>query len=130
MQDNNPVVMQELVRRSNEDARRLRAMEQRLDSLETRTSSAENMAMDRTKKLNAKIAELEVALKSANDELIKMTNNLDKINRQIVKFARKQDLKEIEHMLDLISPLRQEFVTRQDMKEEVEEEIKREVRLK
>ena len=86
--------------------------------------------MDRTKKLNAKIAELEVALKSANDELIKMTNNLDKINRQIVKFARKQDLKEIEHMLDLISPLRQEFVTRQDMKEEVEEEIKREVRLK
>jgi len=130
MQDNGSVVMQELVRRSNEDARRLRALEQRLDSLESRVSSAENVNIDRTKKINTKFAELDVALKSTNDEMTKMLNNLDKINRQMVKFARKQDLREIEHMLELISPLRQEFVTRQDLKEEIEQEVKREVRLK
>lgn len=128
MADNNtPVVMQELVRRSNEDARRLRALEQRLDSLETRVSAAENAAFEKTKKLNQKFAEFEVAIKSVSDELAKITGNMEKVNKQMLKFARKQDLREIEHMLDLISPLRQEFVTRESLKEEVDEEIKREV---
>jgi uncharacterized phage infection (PIP) family protein YhgE len=112
------------VRRSNEDARRLRALEQRLDAMESRINSFENSNIDRVKKNNAKFAEFDVSIRSINDELLKMTNNLDKINRQIGKFARKQDLKEIENMLDLISPIRQEFVTKQELKEEIEEEVK------
>ena len=129
MQDNSSVVMQELVRRSNEDARRLRGLEQRLDAMENRINYIESANIDRTKKTNAKFAELDLAVKTVNEEIMKMVNNLDKINRQMGKFARKEDLKEIEHMLDLISPISKEFVTRESLKEEVEEEIKREVRV-
>ena len=124
MKDNLSVIVQELVRRSNEDARRLRALEQRLDAMESRINSFENNNIDRVKKNNSKFAELDVSVRSINDELMKMANNLDKINRQIVKFARKQDLKEIERMLDLISPIKQEFVTKEGLKEEIEDEIK------
>ena len=116
---NYQVIMQELVRRSNEDTRRLRGIEQRLDGLETRMNSFEGSLLDKTKKTNSKFAELDLSIKTLSDELAKMNGNLDKINKQIIKFARKQDLKEIERMLDLISPIRQEFVTKDQLEEEL-----------
>ncbi len=113
------VIVQELVRRSNEDSRRLRALEQRLDSIEGRINNFENSMIDKTKKTNAKFAEHDLSIRTLNDELTRLNNSLEKINKQIAKFARKQDLKEIERMLDLISPIRQEFVTKQELEEEL-----------
>jgi len=116
---NYSVIMQELVRRSNEDSRRMRAMEQRLDAMENRLNTSENANIDKAKKMNSKFAELDLAVRSLTDELTKLNGNLEKLNKQALKFARKQDLKEIERMLDLISPIRQEFVTKQELEEEL-----------
>ena len=113
------VIVQELVRRSNEDSRRLRAVEQRLDSMENRLSNSESTAIERTKKMNSKFAELDVTIRSLTDELTKLNASLDKLNKQAIKFARKQDLKEMERMLDLISPIKQEFVTKEQLEEEL-----------
>lgn len=119
-QETQGLIMQELVRRSNEDTRRLRAIEQRLEGVETRLIAMEDSTLEKIKKSNAKFAELETSIKTASDEIIQMKNLLEKMSRQLSTFARKQDLKEIEHMLDLISPIREEFVT----KDELEEELK------
>lgn len=113
------MIMQELVRRSNEDTRRLRSIEQRLDAIENRLSAMEQTELDRSKKSNVKFAEHDVFLKSLSDELEKIRNAMDKINRQINDFARKRDIKEIEKMFDLISPIRQEFVTKDELEEEL-----------
>jgi len=113
------VIMQELVRRSNEDSRRLRGLEQRLDAIENRINNFENSSLDRNKKFNSKFAELDLSIKTLTEEILKVNSGLEKINRQVNKFARKQDLKEIERMLDLISPLKQEFVTKDQLEEEL-----------
>lgn len=113
------VIMQELVRRSNEDSRRLRGLEQRLDAIENRINNFENGAIDRNKKVNQKFAELDLSIKTLTEEMMKISAGIDKINKQVNKFARKQDLKEIERMLDLISPIRQEFVTKDQLEEEL-----------
>ncbi|MBS3050526.1 MAG: hypothetical protein J4400_00040 [Candidatus Aenigmarchaeota archaeon] len=113
------VIMQELVRRSNEDSRRLRGLEQRLDAIENRINNFENSSLDRNKKVNLKFAEMDLSIKTLTEELMKVNGGLEKINKQVNKFARKQDLKEIERMLDLISPLKQEFVTKDQLEEEL-----------
>ena len=113
------VIMQELVRRSNEDTRRLRGLEQRLDAMESRVNVFENNMLDRTKKINSKFGELDLSIKTLGEEIMKLANSMDKINKQVGKFARKQDLKEIENMLDLISPIKQEFVTKDQLEEEL-----------
>lgn len=113
------VIMQELVRRSNEDTRRLRALEQRLDAIENRINTFESTTLEKNKKANTKFAELDLSLKGLGDEITKLTVGIDKINKQVNKFARKQDLKEIERMLELISPIRQEFVTKDQLEEEL-----------
>ncbi|HLD85773.1 MAG TPA: hypothetical protein VI968_04410 [archaeon] len=119
-QETQGLIMQELVRRSNEDTRRLRAIEQRLEGVETRLIALEDSTLEKLKKSNTKFAELEASIKMASDDVIQMKNMLEKMSRQLSTFARKQDLKEIEHMLDLISPIREEFVT----KDELEDELK------
>jgi len=113
------VIMQELVRRSNEDSRRLRSLEQRLDGIENRINNFENGMLDRNKKVNQKFAELDLSMKTIGEEMMKLSAGIEKINKQVIKFARKQDLKEIERMLDLISPIRQEFVTKDQLEEEL-----------
>ena len=113
------VIMQELVRRSNEDSRRLRSLEQRLDGIENRINNFENGMLDRNKKVNQKFAELDLSMKTVGEEMMKLSAGIEKINKQVIKFARKQDLKEIERMLDLISPIRQEFVTKDQLEEEL-----------
>ncbi|HLD38769.1 MAG TPA: hypothetical protein VJB05_00470 [archaeon] len=113
------VIMQELVRRSNEDTRRLRSLEQRLDAIENRINTFESTTLEKNKKANTKFAELDLSLKGLGDEIAKLIGSIDKINKQVNKFARKQDLKEIERMLDLISPIRQEYVTKDQLEEEL-----------
>jgi len=113
------IIVQELVRRSNEDTRRLRSLEQRMDSLENRIGTTMESNLSRTKKINTKFAELDVKTSDINTEIIKIKNLLEKITRQMNKFAQKRDIKEIEKMFDLLSPIKQEFITRDELEEEL-----------
>src|SRR3989338_9641122 len=97
----------------------LRSLEQRLDAIENRINTFESTTLEKNKKANTKFAELDLSLKGLGDEIAKLIGSIDKINKQVNKFARKQDLKEIERMLDLISPIRQEYVTKDQLEEEL-----------
>jgi len=112
-------VLQEMLRRSNAEMTRLRDLEQRLDSLENRLASLEEVSLERMEKSTDKFIDVNATLRNVNDEIFRMRNNLEKINRQINKFARKRDIKEIEKMFELLSPLKQEFVTKGELEEEL-----------
>ncbi|MBI2172905.1 MAG: hypothetical protein HYT73_01695 [Candidatus Aenigmarchaeota archaeon] len=101
------IIIHELIRKNGEDTRRIRSLEQRLDMLENRMNSLESAGFDRSKKSGAKISEMEASLKGLYDEFSRLRNNMEKINRQIVKFARKSDIREMERMMDLLNPVKQ-----------------------
>ena len=107
---NYQVIISELVRRSNEDTRRLRALEQRMDALETRLDAVEDTSLDKMKKSRQHFAGLDESVKRLEEEMITLKNTLDKINKQIASFARKRDIKEIERMLDLLSPQAEDVI--------------------
>lgn len=109
-EQNFQVIISELVRRSNEDARRLRILEQRMDAVDARISSLEDNLLDKTRKNHTTFMEIEESLRAINEEIITLKNNLDKINKQIGNFARKRDLKEIERMLELMRPQSEEVI--------------------
>jgi|SRR3989338_9377467 len=101
------IIIHELIRKNGEDTRRIRSLEQRLDMIENRMNSLESAGLDRSKKSGAKISEMEASLKGLYDEFSRLRNNMEKINRQIIKFARKSDIKEMERMMDLLNPMKQ-----------------------
>lgn len=111
------MIMQELVRRTNEEARRLRDLEQTVLTLQEKTSSLENLVLSKTKKTNDKFSDIEARLGILESELSKINNDFDKISKQINRFARKTDVRELERMFDLLSPLKQEFVTKDELED-------------
>ncbi len=112
-------IIQELVRRANETNRRMRALEQRLEAMEIKQTSQDQTLAERNDKINGKLKELEVVVNGMNDEMLKLKNNLDKINKQMPEFARRRDVKEIERMFELLNPIRKEFLTRDELEEEL-----------
>jgi chromosome segregation ATPase len=113
-EQNYQVIISELVRRSNEDARRLRVLEQRIDAVETRLSSMEDSLLEKAKKNHMHFTELDESVRRVNEEMITLKNTLDKINKQINNFARKRDIKEIEHMLDLLTPQTEDVIAMEE----------------
>jgi len=103
------LILQELVRRTNEESRRLRVLEQRVQALEERMSSFEDANLNRTKKLNEKIKMIDSQINNLNDDMLKIKTNLEKINRQMVDVARRKDLMEIERMFELLTPVKNNF---------------------
>jgi len=97
-------IIQELVRRTNDEAKRLRDIEQRIDAIENKINTVEESSLSRAKKIGDKFSESELAIISVNDEIIKLKNSLDKINKQMDKFALRREVKEIEKMLELLTP--------------------------
>jgi hypothetical protein len=120
--ENYQVILQELVRRSNEETRRLRTVEQRIDSLDDKLNSLIENNGERAKKTNMKAAEVDVTLKNLSNEIASLKLNVDKINKQMMKFAQRRDLKEIERMLELFNPVREEYATKEDLEKLKEEE--------
>ena len=112
-----PMILQELVRRSNDETRRLRELEQRIQNTEERATNLENLNIEKTKRFNEKLADVEHSLRNMNEGLARLENAIERINKQVGKFARKRDIMEIEKMFDLLSPLKQEFVTRRELEE-------------
>ncbi len=113
------MILQELVRRSNDETRRLRELEQKLQNIEERATNLENVNIDRTKKMNEKLAGMEIAIRNMSDEMARLENAIERINKQVGKFARKRDIREIEKMFDLLSPIKQEFITRRELEDEL-----------
>ena len=115
-------ILQEILRRSNSELTRLRELEQRLDSMENRLAGLEETNNMRSKKSNEKFVYFDSSMHNINDEILRLKNSLEKINRQIGKFAKKREVREIEKMFELLSPLKQEFATKDDL-EKIEEEV-------
>ena len=65
------------------------------------------MLLEKMKKINNKFIEMEADVKNIGDDLLRIKNNLEKINKQISRFAMKRDIKEIERMFDLLRPARE-----------------------
>ena len=78
------VIIQELVRRSNDQIRRFRELEQRLQILETRSISLENTVLQKNRSYDRRIAELDVAIKNFGNEIARMKTMVEKINKQIL----------------------------------------------
>ncbi|MBI5061260.1 MAG: hypothetical protein HZB67_03020 [Candidatus Aenigmarchaeota archaeon] len=116
-EDKVSLILQELVRRSNEESRRLRSVEQRLFAMESRLQSVETSVAAYTRKTNEKLATFEASIKMQDEIAAKIKTAMEKLSKQTDKYARKSEIKEIEKMFDLVSPAVQQFATRKELEE-------------
>lgn len=120
-------VLNELVRRINEDRRRIRLIEQNINRIENGLSSLEASALVQLGDLKIGLDRINNKLSSTADRLSIMENDITKLKKQASRGATKLELKQIESFIDLVNPVTSKFVTKDELERALEERVKRRI---
>ena len=116
----NVPVTQEIIKRVNQNTRRIRSIEEVNRLLENKNDSMEERILGNQEEMRKKFEHLEETLKDLNMRLMKIENESQKMRKSLEKVVTKPELEELKNFIDLISPVKMGFVT----KEEVEKMIR------
>ena len=121
-QEFNPI-NNEVVRITNDNTRRIRILEQSLESIRTRISSLEERMIDEMGDIKKWIDQLSLDVKEISKDLKEIGGELLRINKDLGKTARKTEIKELESLLDLYNPIKSHFVTKEEVMRMLEREL-------
>lgn len=117
-------VTSELVKRVNENSRRVRALEQNIDRIESNISVLEENAIGQMKDLKLELDKIAQKIAVVSDRLSSMENEISRIDKLLGKTATKAELKQIESFIDLVNPITSKFVTKDELERALQEKIK------
>lgn len=105
----------EVVRRLNEHGRRLRVLEERNRAIEAKLGSDEDMILRNAENARVKAEEMLKTLGEMDARIMKVENDVGKLVRDITRTAKKSELLELENLINLYSPLKSSFVTKDEV---------------
>lgn len=111
----------EIVKMVNTNTRRIRTIEQRLSGTERRIGSLEEKIIDEIDDLRRGFEQIAMDIKALGENLSQIRAETLKINKNLDKTAKKAEVKELESLLDLYSPIKSKFVTREEVERLIEE---------
>jgi hypothetical protein len=114
-------VLTELVRRANETTRRLRALEERDSNIEIRLGTVQDFVLKITEERKVTNESINERLTNIENDIIRINNELLRINKNIEKMAKRTELKELENILSIYSPIKTNFVTKGEVERMMEE---------
>jgi len=117
------VFSNEVVKIISTNTRRIRALEQRLNGLEMRIGAIEEKIISEIEGVRKDFGEINTDIKTIAKNLSGLRNEILRINKTIEKTARKSEVKELESLLDLYSPIKSKFTTRDEVERLVDEKL-------
>lgn len=114
------VVATELVKRMNEDIRRIRLLEERVDRIEDRMERVESTALNQLEDLRIKLEGIAGKISKISEGLTSMDNEIIRMNKELGKKASKADIKGLETFIEILNPITSRFVTKDELKRELE----------
>ncbi len=123
-------IITELVERTNTDARRLRVLEQRSESLTGQMNSVEETVLKTKKDVMEQLASMSSELERQSDRLERVEKAVEEVVKQMKKTATITDLKELEELVDIYNPLKSTFITREQVEQLLEERLKKQEQYK
>lgn len=121
-------LLSELVKRINEDARRIRTIERRMDRLEGGLGSVESNVLGYLNELKMELERIGNKISAASERMSSLESEVMKMSKDIEKAASKRQVKELESFIDLVNPVTSKFVTRDEVERVFDERMKRQLR--
>jgi uncharacterized coiled-coil protein SlyX len=113
----------ELVNIINTSTRRIRALEQRLDGLEMRMGAIEEKIINEIGDVKKGFEEIYMDIKQIAKDMSELKGENLRINKTIDKTAKRTEVKELESLLDLYSPIKSRFTTRDEVERMIDEKL-------
>lgn len=120
-------MLNELVKRMNEDRRRIRFMEQNIDRVENSLGSIEESVLAQMGELKIGLDRINMKITPLAERLNIMEMDIVKLSKQLSKSATKIELKQIESFIDLVNPVTSKFVTKDELDRALDERLKRKI---
>lgn len=115
----------ELVRRMNENSRRLRIMEQRLDKIESSLSMLEQSAINQMNDMKINLDKISMKITTVTEKFKKIEEDIISINKELGKTATKAEVKQLETFIDLVNPITSKFITKDQLERALEDRMAR-----
>ncbi len=115
----------ELVKRINEDTRRIRIIEQRVDRLESSIESVQENTLTQLNDLKLSLEKISDKIVSVSEKLINIEGEILRLSKELSRTATKRELKQMETFIDLINPITAKFTTKDEVEKMIENKIPR-----
>jgi len=113
----------EIVRRVNEDRRRIKLTEQKMDRLESSISALETQVITQMGDLKLVLEQINTKMDTASSRLNKMETDITRLKRVLSKGATKLELKQLESFIDLVNPITSRFVTKDELDRTLDDKL-------
>lgn len=108
------LVINRLVESVNDDAKRLRELEQRSGALDSRLNSVEQSIMGNYRELADAAKALDGRISELDGRIREMESRISEMIRQFKRVATKSEMKALENLIEIYNPIRSSFVTREE----------------
>ena len=120
-------ITNEIIKRQNDNIRRIRVLEETLRNIDVRINSIEQRYLNETKKIYEKLYEIEGQLKDGSVAQKTLEFQQDAFKKSAKKYATQNDLSQIKNYIELINPMISKYVTKKELqyylkKEKTEEQ--------
>jgi len=116
-------VINELVERTNSNTKRLRLLEQRVESMDSSMNIIEKDITEYAKDIKSLLQTLDKKLVTEDDKVIKVESNIKEIVTQLKKLATTADIRGLEELIDIYNPLKSNFITREEVEQVIEQKL-------
>jgi predicted nuclease with TOPRIM domain len=120
-------VMKEVVKRVNEDRRRVRIIERNISRLESTISSLEESVLSQMGELKITLDRINNKMSLATEKLGILESEILRLKKQIGKGATKVELKQLESFIDLVNPVTSKFVTKDELERALDERLRKKI---
>lgn len=117
------VLATELVKRINDETRRIRLLEQSIDRFEADLENLEAAVSAQTADSRSEGDSVAKQIKSLSDRILILENAISRMEKEMAKRATKAELKQIDSYISLMSPMTTRFVTREEMERAINDKI-------
>lgn len=104
------------IKRVNENMRRLRLAEQRIKNIEDRIGSMEDTMIRRNKNVMSELEKATAEMKKIDEKISVMESSVKRAFALLEKTAKRSELREIENFFELLSPMRNMYVTKDQLR--------------
>ena len=113
----------DLIGRVNENVRRLRVIEQKIQAINMRINSVEQNTVTYNKNLQKALAERDARITVIEDRLVTVETTSKEILKQLKLVATKSNVDEVKQLLSIYDPIKSKFVTKEEMENFISEKM-------
>lgn len=105
------LILQELIRRANTHTQRLRGVDEQMRRINSKVDNIEQQKIKGENIIKEKIDRIMESVEGINNTISEIKNDITKLHEKEKNFAKKKDVEELFQLVDLLSPVKHEFVT-------------------